>query len=189
MPYRDVEFRAGEYYHLYNRGNNFEPIFFERENYLYFLRQMRKYLIAESVEIVAYCLMPSHYHMLVCLKTDDLASLMQPFALSYTKAMNKRYGRVGSLFQGRFRAKHVDRDEHLTHLSRYIHLNPVTAALVQRPEDWEFSSYPEFIGMRDGTLPNPAIALSQFSSPDAYRQFVEAYTESDRQAIEHLMVD
>ena len=115
MPYRDVEFLAGEHYHIYNRGNN-SAIFFERENYLYFLRQLRKYLTAEAVDIVAYCLMPNHYHLLICLKTNDLARLIQPFALSYTNAMNRRYGRFGSLFQGRFRAKHVDRDEYLTHL-------------------------------------------------------------------------
>ncbi|MGA9348067.1 MAG: hypothetical protein WBW48_04590 [Anaerolineae bacterium] len=72
MPYRPVEFRSGEYYHVYNRGNNYQPIFFERENYLYFLRQLRKYLVVDAIEIVAYCLMPNHYHLLVYLKTDDL---------------------------------------------------------------------------------------------------------------------
>lgn len=189
MPYRDVEFRAGEYYHLYNRGNNFQPIFFERENYLYFLRQLRKYLLAETLEIVAYCLMPNHYHLLVHLKTDDLSGQMQRFALSYTKAINKRYSRVGSLFQGRFKAVHVDRNEYLLHLSRYIHLNPVAARLVQRPDDWEFSSYREFIGLRDGTLPQPDVVLSQFRSPDDYRLFVESYVESDKEIIEHLMLD
>ena len=188
MPYRAVEFRAGEYYHIYNRGNNYQPIFFERENYLYFLRQLRKYLVPD-VEIITYCLMPNHYHLLVHLKTDDLSGLMQPFVLSYTKAINKRYERVGSLFQGRFKAIHIDRNEYLVHLSRYIHLNPVEAGLVRRPEDWEFSSYPEFIGLRNGTLPKPDIVLSQFPSPGAYRLFVEAYTERDKKVIKHLMLD
>jgi len=134
-------------------------------------------------------LMPNHYHLLVHLEANDLAKPMQRFALSYTNAMNKRYGRVGSLFQGRFQAKHVDRDEHLTHLSRYIHLNPVASGLVRRPEDWEFSSYPEFIGLRNGTLPRSDIVLSQFPSPEAYREFVEAYVESKAQMIRHLMLD
>jgi REP element-mobilizing transposase RayT len=188
MPYRNVEFRAGESYHLYNRGNNYQPIFFERENYLYFLRQMREYLIG-TMEIISYCLMPNHYHWLTRLKTDDLSGPMQAFALSYTKAVNKRYARTGALFQGRFRAIHVDRDEYLLHLSRYIHLNPVTAGLVKRPEDWEFSSYLEFIGLRNGTLPTPGLVLAQFPSPEAYRRFVEAYAESDKKIIEHLMLD
>ena len=100
---------------------------------------------------------------------------MQRFALSYTKAINKRYGRVGSLFQGRFRAVCVDRDEYMVHLSRYIHLNPVTAKLVERPEDWEFSSYREYIGLRAGTLPKTEAILSQFSLVDAYRVFVESH--------------
>jgi len=189
MPYRPVSFRAGECYHLYNRGNNYQPIFFERENYLYFLRQLRKYLAPSAVEVIAYCLMPNHYHLLVHLKIDDLSSLMQPFMLSYTKAINKRYKRIGSLFQGRFKAVRVARNEHLVHLSRYIHLNPVIAGLVRRAEDWEFSSYLEYIGIRNGTLPKPDVVLSQFASPAAYRQFVEAYVESDRKRIEHLVLE
>ncbi len=189
MPYRKFVFRAGEYYHLYNRGNNYQAIFFERENYLYFLRQLRKYLWPEAVETIAYCLMPNHYHLLVHLMTDDLSRLMQPFALSYTKAINKRYGRVGSLFQGRFRAVRVDRDEYLVHLSRYIHLNPVIAKLVEQPGDWGFSSYREYIGLRAGTLPKADAVLLQFSSPDAYRQFVASCVEDDKKMVERLMLE
>jgi len=189
MPRRQVEFRAGHYYHLYNRGNNRQAIFFERENYLFFLRQMRKYFLPESVEIIAYCLMPNHYHLLVYLKVDDLVSIMQPFTLSYTKAINQRYARTGTLFQGRFKAILVDRDDYLVHLSRYIHLNPVMAGLIRMPEDWEFSSYRDYIGLRRGTLPVPAIVLSQFPSPEAYQAFVNAYREADHKVIEHLMLD
>jgi putative transposase len=175
MPYRKFVFQAGDCYHLYNRGNNCQTIFYERENYHFFLRQLCKYFQPEAVELVAYCLMPNYYYLLVHLVTDDLSSLMQRFALSYTKAINKRYGRVGSLFQGRFRAVCVDRDEYMVHLSRYIHLNPVTAKLVERPEDWEFSSYREYIGLRAGTLPKTEAILSQFSLVDAYRVFVESH--------------
>ncbi|HEY4687804.1 MAG TPA: transposase [Anaerolineae bacterium] len=189
MPYRKIEFRAGEHYHVYNRGNNFQGIFFERENYSYFLRLLCEHLTAEAVDIVAYCLMPNHYHLLVCLKVDNLSNFMQPFGLAYTKAINRRYHRVGSLFQGPFKAVRVDRDEYALHLSRYIHLNPVSARLVERPEDWEFSSYREFIGLRHGTLPKPDIILSQFPSPDAYRRFVESYTESDRDFIKRFLSD
>jgi putative transposase len=189
MSYRQVLFRTGGYYHIYNRGNNFQSIFFEHENYLYFLRQMRKYLVTDAVEIIAYCLMPNHYHLLVYLKTDDLSNLMQPLVLSYTKAINKRYGRVGTLFQGRFKGIHVEHETYLLHLSRYIHLNPITAGLVKQVEKWEFSSYLEFIGLRNGTLPKPEVILSQFSTPAAYRQFVESYRENDKTIIAHLMLD
>jgi len=189
MPYRSVELRAGECYHIYNRGNNYSDIFFERQNYLYFLRQMRKYLVSDVLDIIAYCLMPNHYHLLLRLNADTFSRPMQRLALSYTKAINKRYGRVGSLFQGRFKALHVDRNEYLLHLSRYIHLNPVMAGRVRKPEDWEFSSYQEFVGMRDGKLPKPDVVLSQFPSPDAYRAFVESYTDGDEERIRHLMLD
>jgi hypothetical protein len=114
---------------------------------------------------------------------------MMQLAVSYTKAVNKRYDRVGALFQGAFRAKHVSQNEHLMHLSRYIHLNPVIIDLVKRPEDWEFSSYLDYIGMRNGTLPEPQIVLSQFPSREAYRHFVESYTAYEREIITELMFD
>ncbi len=153
MPERTVPLVAGEYYHLYNRGHNRERIFFERDDYLFFLRRMREHLVA-VLDIIAYCLMPTHYHLLarvktfktseVCktsdvLKVSPVSEAIRRFSISYTKAMNKRYGRVGALFQGAFQAKRVDNDEYLVHLSRYIHLNPVMAHLVERAEDWEFS--------------------------------------------------
>ena len=71
MPYRSVQFCAGEYYHFYNRGNNYLPVFFDRENYLFFLHRMREYLAAEVLDLVAYCLMPNHYHLLARLKVDN----------------------------------------------------------------------------------------------------------------------
>jgi REP element-mobilizing transposase RayT len=189
VPYRKVEFAAGEYYHVYNRGNNYSPVFFEHENYLYFLRQMRKYLTSDVLTVIAYCLMPNHYHLLVRLNCDDPSRPMQRFLLSYTKAINQRYNRVGSLFQGRFKAIRVDRDEYLLDLSRYIHLNPVMADLVQRAEDWEFSSYREFVGLRAGTLPVPQVVLCQFPSVDAYRSFVGSYKDDDRKRVEHLVFE
>ncbi len=71
MPRRKVQLCAGEYYHLYNRGNNRERIFYERENYLFFLRQVRRYLVP-VLEIIAYCLMPTHYHLLVLVETSEV---------------------------------------------------------------------------------------------------------------------
>ncbi len=200
MPQRSIPLVAGEYYHVYNRGNNRQDIFFERENYLFFLRRVRKYLgetqtseVCETSEvwtsIIAYCLMPNHFHLLVCPHDDELSRRMQRFSISYTKAMNKRYDRVGSLFQGQFQAVLVDSNEYLLHLSRYFHLNPVEAGLVRQPEDWEFSSYRDYIGLRQGTLPTPDIILSQFSTPKAYQEFVELYQSRDRDIIAHLLFD
>ncbi|WP_287706938.1 MULTISPECIES: transposase [unclassified Microcystis] len=145
MPYRQNIFQPGQYYHIYNRGNNRQDIFFERENYLFFLRLVRKYLL-ETLDVIAYCLMPNHYHLLIQLKKAELSAAMQAFSLSYTKAINRRYGRVGSLFQGRFQAILVNDTEYLLNLSRYIHCNPVKAGLVSQPQEWEFSSFREYVG-------------------------------------------
>jgi len=201
MPQRSVSLVAGEYYHVYNRGNNRQDVFFEWENYLFFLRRVRKYLVGDTqtsevsetsevwTTIIAYCLMPNHFHLLVCPHDDELSRRMQRFSISYTKAMNKRYDRVGSLFQGQFQAVLVDRNEYLLHLSRYLHLNSVEAGLVKRPEDWEFSSYRDYIGLRQGTLPMPDIILLQFPTPRAYQEFVESYKLTDRDIIAHLLFD
>jgi putative transposase len=103
--------------------------------------------------------------------------------------MNKRHNRVGTLFLGRFKTAHIDGDEYLLHLSRYIHLNPVKASFVKLPEDWQFSSYLEFIGKRQGSLPKPSIILRQFSSIDEYRAFVESGINVEDKMIDHIVLE
>jgi len=133
---RKTKLVSDHYYHLYNRGVNRGRIFFRPENWSFFLQRWRHYCWPELAEVVAYCLMPTHYHFLVYLQTDQFAQqVMHPFAISYTKAVNKDQNRIGPLFQGPFQAKLVDNDAALIHLTRYIHLNPVTAGHVQAPAD------------------------------------------------------
>jgi REP element-mobilizing transposase RayT len=91
--------------------------------------------------------MPNHYHFLLEISSEDFSIAMQKFSISYVKSINKRYNRTGSLFEGAFQARRIDRNEYLLHLSRYIHLNPVLAGLVRHPEDWVYSSYREYIGL------------------------------------------
>ncbi|MFH7026812.1 MAG: transposase [Heteroscytonema crispum UTEX LB 1556] len=189
MPIRDITFKSGNYYHIYNRGNNRQIIFFERKNYLLFLKLIQKHLINNNVEIVAYCLMPNHYHLLIYLNTDNLSDLMQAFILSYTKRINKRFNRVGSLFQGRFQAIHVDTDEYLLYLSRYIHLNPVNANLVENPQDWEFSSYSEYLATQDNRFIKSHRVLEHFSSINNYRLFVEFHQDKEIKIIKHLTLE
>jgi putative transposase len=81
----------------------------------------------------------------------------------------------------------VDENSYLLHLSRYIHMNPVTAGLVTRPEDWAFSSYRDYVGLRDGTLPVPDVVLSQFPSRQTYQAFVESYRDQEARIIAHLL--
>jgi putative transposase len=91
MPSRRNLLQAGNFYHIYNRGNNRQNIFFERENYLHFLRLMRDYLATNGVDILAYCLMPNHYHFLLYLQDDNLSAAMHRLSVAYTKAINKRF--------------------------------------------------------------------------------------------------
>jgi putative transposase len=189
MPYRKFGFNPNQYYHLYNRGNNYEVIFREAENYRFFLRLLDKYLTPEKVEIAAYCLMPDHYHLLVCPQVETLSKLMQPFLLAYTNAFNKRYGRVGSLFQGRFKARYISGNEYLLQLSRYIHLNPVRAGLVKKAEDWEFSSLRDYLGLRKGALVRSGIVMEQFHTPEEYKKFMEEGIERPESGILEFSLD
>lgn len=182
MPRRKIPFSAGNFYHIYNRGNNRAAIFFERENYLYFLEKLRLYFAPESVRIHAYCLMPNHFHLLVELLIEcSFSNLCKNLFISYTKAMNKRFRRTGHIFEGEFKSKNVDSKEYLLTLSRYIHANPSSARLVEKPELWEFSSYLDYLGERRGTLPYTKFILSHYKSVDEYRSFVEGFRESEFQ--------
>ncbi len=176
----NVQFRSGQYYHVYNRGVNREAIFFNEGNYAFFIRRIRRYFQPTLVHVIAYCLMPNHYHLLVRVCTDDEfgTKVMQPFGTSYVKAVNKQQDRVGPLFQGKYKAKLVDTDAYLSHLTRYIHRNPVDAGYVDQAEAWPYSSYRDYVGLRDGMIPHSDVILGRFSSANGYRAFVEAIGDS-----------
>jgi putative transposase len=193
MPRRSIPFLPDQYYHFYNRGNNRQPVFFARANYLYFLRGIKKYLCG-YLDILAYCLLPTHYHILgrvrsgktsEVLKTSEVSDAsklvsraMQKFGISYTKAMNKRFGRVGALFQGQFQAKPIRYYNHLLNLCIYIHANPVKNGLVKLPEDWEFSNYPEWLNLRDGTLVDRELISAIFGTVEEYKTLVMEYVRT-----------
>ena len=177
-------------HHVTQRGNRRQQTFFADEDYRAYLDLMGEWCGRHGVSVWAYCLMPNHYHLLIYLKAGSLGSdMMHSFSISYAKAVNQQQGRVGPLFQGRFQAKLVDNDGYLQHVSRYIHMNPVSAGLVERPEDWAYSSYRDYIGLRSDRLPAPGAVLQQFASAAEYRAFVEAYREEDVGRIGHLMFD
>jgi REP element-mobilizing transposase RayT len=187
---RKTAIYRGETHHIYNRGVNYGDIFFTRANWLFFLHRLRAYCPPEKGTIIAYCLMPNHFHLLVTAHIEDFGKkVMQRLGVSYTKAINKQKKRVGSLFQGPFQNRRVESEGKLLHLSRYIHLNPVTAGFVEKPEDWEFSSYREYVGLRRGTLPCPDIILDYFDSPEAYAEFVMESEPAQKGIDEALLID
>ncbi len=176
MPYRITPFVEGQFYHIYNRGSGRQPIFFEEENYRYLLRLFTKYGRAMRIAVIAYCLMPNHYHFLVRQDGETPAGLLfQRVFNAYSKAVNKKYNRVGTLFQGRYRCILLDKTTHLFHLCRYIHANPVIAELVASPEQWDFSNYREWIGSRDGPLSDDDFVRTNFGTPSEYAEFVQDY--------------
>ena len=180
-----MHFEQNLIYHIYNQGNNKEPIFFQERNYLYFLRKMRKHLLPH-VNFLCYCLMPNHFHFLVVvvnpsiqLKDNKTRRLNESIGLmlrSYTRAINRQEQRVGALFRPRTKAKNGWIDEFITvgskheHLLfkpdndyartcfQYIHNNPVEAGLVTKSEKWQYSSASDYAGLRNGTLCNQVLA-------------------------------
>jgi REP element-mobilizing transposase RayT len=185
MPRRLIPFVPELHYHIYNRGNNRERIFFEADNYLFFLKKLKEYLVP-VMDILVYCLMPTHYHIVgrvrqtsEVLKTSevstDVSTAMMKLSVSYTKAINKRFQRVGVLFQGQFQAKSILTSSYLLNLCRYIHCNPAKDGLVADISQWQYSNYLEWIGERDGKLVDKAFVQDNFDTPDEYRKFVLEY--------------
>lgn len=133
------------YYHIYNRGNNKNSIFFEEANYSYFLAKLEKH-IGSSSTVYAYCLMPNHLHLFLKVNHKPTFELgIKNFFISYTKSINKAYNRVGSLFQGRYKASKINSDGYYSRIITYIHQNTLTAGIVKRLEDYHYSSYPCYL--------------------------------------------
>lgn len=162
-------------YHIFNRSNKI--IFYNRENYLFFLKKIREHVLPFA-NILSYCLMPNHFHLILNIKPegvvffknkklDELQLLSRSIGTvlsSYTQALNKQYGRRGSLFAHKTQAKILNdaKDEYALNCFMYVHQNPLLAKLVDKIEDWEFSSFPDYIGHTKGTLVNKQLGLDIF---------------------------
>lgn len=196
---QSMQFEQGHIYHIYNQGNNRQQIFFERDNYLFFLRKIKEF-VCPYADVIAWCLMPNHFHLMVEVREvvaqtsggatethpmtqshrmsgDSLNMAIAIMLRSYTRAINKQQNRSGSLFRPKTKAECISKSDRITpsfyntqsgtiintHNPEteypqvcfdYIHQNPLRAGLVKRAEDWEFSSYRDYCGMRNGTLIN-----------------------------------
>jgi putative transposase len=178
MPPKRPPFLPGLYYHFYNRGCDRSLIFSEPDNYLFVLSKIKQYANDLNVSIIAYCLMPNHYHLLVRQNGSQTASLLiQRVFNSYSKAYNKRHQRSGTLFEDPYHVRCVDQTKYLLQLCRYIHFNPVKDGIVQSVEDWPYSNYLEWVGLRHGTLFDLNFVRANFPRADDYRAFVNAIRE------------
>jgi putative transposase len=170
-----MTFSPNNIYHIYNQGNNRQTIFFKREDYLVFLNLYKK-LITPSVSTIAWCLMPNHFHFMVytdekCntkikqggIFIDPVTNGIRKLLSSYARIINNQNQRSGSLFRQKTKSKCISdikampensytAKDYQVNCFHYIHQNPLVAKLVTRLEDWEYSSFKDYAGIRDGRL-------------------------------------
>ncbi len=179
---------TGEFFHIYNRGVNKNEIFFSERNYLYFHQRMMNAHNPAAVEIIVYCLMPNHFHFILRqLQPSAISDFLKDVCDGYVKAINNERSRSGHLFEGKYKMKHINSDEYLLHLSRYIHLNPVRAKLVSSAEEWLYSSCREYYGLQQSKMVSTKVVLEQFGSSKEYRKFIEEYVPKDKVKIRNLL--
>jgi len=180
-----MQFYEGQVFHIFNQGNNREIIFYTDNNYLYFIKKIRTYILPHA-DILAYCLMPNHFHLLLHVHTLEIKLVNNNYRTlnkaigimltSYTNAINRQEQRSGSLFRQNTKIEDGWVDDVITANGKhkkyfftddlsygricfeYIHDNPVKAGLVIHQEDWEYSSAKDYKGLRNGTLCNQDLA-------------------------------
>ena len=135
----------GALYHITSRGNERRNIFLDDADRMKFLEILKDYHDRFGILIHSYVLMNNHYHLILETPKGNLLKVMHAVNSNYTGYFNRRYERTGHLFQGRYKGILVDKDEYLVGLSIYVHLNPVRARMVEKPEQYRWSSYPSFI--------------------------------------------
>ncbi|PIY94886.1 MAG: hypothetical protein COY68_01030 [Candidatus Levybacteria bacterium CG_4_10_14_0_8_um_filter_35_23] len=211
---------TGNIYHIFNRGVNKGEIFFSEKDYDRFMLTAKHYKtkgnkfsykmpykandteandtgslginVEHRVEILAFSLMPNHFHFLIRqLEDEGITWFMQHLINSYVHYLNLKHKRVGPLFQGRFKNVLIESDEQLLHVSRYIHLNPLVAGLVSNLRNYSWSSYSSYIGSEEDGLSSPEFILKNFKTKNDYEQFLLNqidYAKSLEQ-IKHIIMD
>lgn len=218
---RKTVFADGQVYHIYNRGVEKRPVFEDvndhkraietikyykfrkppmRLSYFMKLSKKDKQFFGLSgdektdIEILAYCLMPNHFHLLIKqLDVGGVSRFVSKITNSYTKYFNTKYTRVGPLFQGVFKAVRIEDDEQLLHVSRYIHLNPVASFLVDKNAlfRYQWSSLKEYVYEVENSICKTELILNQFKQKTEYRNFVLSQVDlaKELELIKHLTVE
>ncbi len=213
VAYRTTPFINEGFYHVFNRGVEKRQIFLNDRDYDRFLQTIYYYQYDKPkpkfsnqkrfklndfnknnkiVEIICYCLMPNHFHLLLKqLKDGGIQEFANKISNSYTKYFNIKHGRVGHLFQGAFKATFIETDEELLHVSRYIHLNPYVADLTKNLETFPYSSYPDFLGISSGQICVAEPILNFFKNGAEYKQFINDHQDYAERLhkISHLTID
>jgi len=225
MPYRNEVLAPEQFYHIFNRGVARVPIYLASRSYLRFLdivdyyrlsntplsfskllslpREERENLLARlrkenaiHIEILVFCLMPNHFHFLLKQVTENgISTFMRNLQNSYVKYFNIKNERAGPLFQSMFKAVRIETDEQLLHVSRYIHLNPSTAYIVEpeKLESYRWSSLGIYLNkdLINHSFVNPEIILSFFKNREEYKEFVldQAPYQRELDKIKHLILE
>ena len=191
MPRQARKLSASGLYHVVVRGVSHQILFEEREDYVHYLDTLSRLKASEPFEILAYCLMDNHVHLLLQ-KTDSLDRLMKRLTCSYAYYYNEKYERSGHLFQDRYRSEPIEDDPYLLAVVRYIHNNPPKAGIAKR-EDYPWSSWHEYVGTP--SLVNTSVILEMTGGLDGFLRLSESREEpeclditersrlSDRQAV------
>jgi len=187
MPGRNIikQYGADQYYHLYSRGVAKQPVFLDNEDYTYFLGLFKRYLSSEqtvsnarvkypwhgeNLVLLSYCLMSNHIHLLIFQRAESaMVEFMRSLMTSYSMYFNRKYKRVGPVFQSRYRASRISENNYLEHISRYIHLNP------REWKRYEYSSLRYFTGEAQAEWIDPTQILEIFPSREQYLEFVQDY--------------
>jgi putative transposase len=175
----------GAFYHITSRGNEQKAVFKSKRDREKFLEYLESANQRYDAVIHAYCLMDNHYHILLETVSGNLSKIMAHINGAYTNYFNAKRERSGHLFQGRYKAILVEADEYAKELSRYIHLNPVRAKIVEFPEEYEWTSYGCFIGKKKAPeWLNISFILGYFGkkisdSQKNYRDFVNAFIDQE----------
>jgi REP element-mobilizing transposase RayT len=191
-----MQFEIDNIYHIYNQGNNKQLIFHSDENYHYFLKLYRKFVLPHA-DLLAYCLMPNHFHFLVntnsqsikirkvgSLNLSELSNGIRMLLSSYSLAINKQENKTGSQFRQKTQAKLLNIEEvnYPFTCFQYIHQNPLKAGLVERMEDWDFSSFKDYAKIRNGSLCNQDLAKNLIGF-DESNFLKESYAVIDNEKI------
>lgn len=223
MPGRTLPLATNHYYHIYNRSIELKPIFTNKKEYQRFYDLLNYYRFSAPpvsfstlnrlnqekrnklltafkkkakvlIEIICFCLMPNHFHFLLKQKKDEgISQFLGNLQNSYARYFNLKYKRIGSLFQGRFKAVLIETEGQLLHLSRYIHLNPYSSAIIKTLDQlpfYQWSSLPQYLGNQQGIC-QTKIIMSSFLNAQKYKKFLfdRANYQKKLEQMKHLLLE